>query len=393
MIKTSTASRKAAHEIFMQGQAYADQIPQCTQIMDEVDRSFSGANVSPRLPLLAQAVRSWLGDRTMSVLSKKQVAVRHGKTYAWEGLFEPGETDRSRHSSVSRWLNEGARWPFSKETARRVATCCIQQQFWLPSLGKRRPLMRHEYYHQLLEQLDSSATTRGNLASEAPGIYQCFRPSIIYPGRYVFGLFAVALMPDGPRYPTDATGQQEDGNNTTQVLRTIELHRISSDAQPCQGEASTTMQQIIATPRVEEIFRGYMVKKSRQVLVHAFDSITGSFQYTVISNFLLSETLTEGVTQAIHMPRREAARMQMLSGVALGLVGQVGFYSVPTVMLRVADVDSNACESDEMLIKQLRQVQGHDAIGILPAESIPEFVKRQFQVIERHVVLRGADAV
>lgn len=390
MIKTQTTPRKSARDAFMQGQAYADQFPQCAQLLDEIERGFSGPNGTPSLRMLAQAVRGWLGDRTMSVLTKKQVAMKIGRSYEWVDLFEDKarETDRSRHSSVSRWLNGEARWPFSLETARRWAWCSIQHQFWLPTLGKRRPLMRHEYFHQLLEQLDSNATTRGNLAIEAPGIYQIFRPSIIYPGRYVFGLFAVALMPDAPRYATEGQGQWDADNRYAQVLRTIELHRIGVEAATVQDIPSPLAPGIVATPRVEEIFRGYMVKKARQVLVHAFDSITGSFQYTVISNFLLSESIPDNMAQIRHPPRREASHMQMMSGIAVGLVGQVGFYSVPTVMLRVGEIDAKACETDEEVISQLRKIPGHDSAGILPKDGIPEFVLRQFDVIERQVVLR-----
>jgi hypothetical protein len=239
-----------------------------------------------------------------------------------------------------------------------------------------------------LEQLDSNATTRGNLASEAPGIYQIFRPSIIYPGRYVFGLFAVALMPDAPRHGADLSSQGEDDNRYLHVLRTIELHRIGSEAVAAIEDGAKSAPGIVAAPRVEEVFRGYMVKKARQVLVHAFDSITGSFQYTVISNFLLSEPVASDLTQTLHPPRREASRMQMMSGIAVGLVGQVGFYSVPTVMLRVGEIDTTGCETDEMVIGQMRKVSGHDSVGILPKERIPEFVLRQFDVIERQVVLR-----
>ncbi len=389
MSKPQQPARKSARDAFTQSQAYADQIPQCRELLDEVERGFTNANTAPGLRLLAQAIRGWLGDKTMSVLIRKKVAMKVGRGYEWLDLFENPtlEADRSRHSSVSRWLNGEARWPFSQETARRWAWCSIQHQFWQPSLGKRRPLMRHEYFHQLLEQLDSNATTRGNLASEAPGLYQIFRPSIIYPGRYVFGLFAVALMPDEPRYPHEGQGQWDADNRYAYVLRTIELHRIGGEMRQSDAVPEFSQDGIAATPRVEEVFRGYMVKKSRQVLVHAFDSVTGSFQYSVISNFLLSESVPDNPALTLHPPRREAARMQMMSGIAVGLVGQLGFYSVPTVMLRVADIDHAACNTDEQLIGQLRNMPGHDAVGILPAERIPEFVLRQFQVIERQVVL------
>lgn len=383
-------SRKNPAEIWQQSQADAEQIPECRELLAEIEGLADLVRQRHRLPLLARATRRWLengskGDQrgTVTILNKQQVAwpVEPGG-YRWNTLLQPGEDDLSRHSAISRWLKEEANCPFSTKTVRHLAWCAIQNEFWLPARGRRRGIYRHEYYHQLLQQLDSTATTRGNLHREAPGVYQCFRPSVIYPGRYVVGLFAVALLADEPRYTPYTTGRSTTAPSL-EILRTVELHRIAPDD---ENDGAALTQGLIQAPGVEEVFTGYMVKKSRQVLVHAFNVITRSFQYTVISDYLLSEPLTSNNSGA---PRRERACLQMASGITVGLIGQVGFYSVPTVLLRVGNISLDGVANDDEIIARLRGSRlCETAVGIFPAERIPDFVLRQFKVIGRQVVLR-----
>lgn len=382
--------RKNPAEIWQQSQADAEQIPECRELMAEIDGLHDGQRQKSRLPLLARATRRWLehnvkGDRraTVTILNKQQVAMPADQAGCqWLPLLNPGEDEISRHSAISRWLKEEANCPFSTETVRRLACCAIQNEFWLPARGRRRGIYRHEYYHQLLQQLDSTATTRGNLHREAPGVYQCFRPSIIYPGRYVVGLFAVALLADEPRHTPTAASRAATAPSLD-ILRTVELHRIAPDD---EGNGPALSHGLIQAPGVEEVFTGYMVKKSRQVLVHAFNVITRSFQYTVISDYLLSEPLGANNSGA---PRRERACLQMASGITVGLIGQVGFYSVPTVLLRVGNISLDGVSNDDDIIARLRGSRlCETAVGIFPAERIPDFVLRQFKVIGRQVVQR-----
>lgn len=387
MGKTKSVVTKQDQRRYEDGVADAEEVPRCKKIIREVEEFASATAESgdPRLPTLVEALREWLGTNILSGL-KKEFVLEKDETGAlrWCRVFEnQGEIDRARQSTVSRWLNGTANCPFSSKTATRLAWCCIQNKFWGSTPGPNRPLMEHEYYHQLLDKLGSSATTHGNLTREAPGIYQCFRPSCVYPGRYVFGLFAVAALPDVPKYsnktPTAGNGK------VSRVLRTIELHRFS----PTHELLDTSPNGIPAIPDVTEITLGYMVKKSRQVLCHAFDSVTGSFQYTVISNFLLGQPSSDkSDTPAIIVPQRELARIQMMSGISVGLVGQLGFFSVPTVLLRVADVSETQCNNDADIVKILNDQLPKRTVGILPEKEIPEFVMRQFKAIERQVVSR-----
>lgn len=384
------AQRRNPNKIWQQSQADAEQIPECRELLAEIEGLADSTRQRHRLPLLARATRRWLensskDDRrgTVTILNKQQV-VWHAEhsDYQWQPVLQPGEDDLSRHSAISRWLKEEANCPFSTETVRRLAWCAIQNEYWLPAHGQRRGIYRHEYYHQLLQQLDSTATTRGNLHREAPGVYQCFRPSVIYPGRYVVGLFAVALLADEPRHTLPITGRAASAPSLD-ILRTVELHRIAPDD---EGDGPALSQSLIQAPGVEEVFTGYMVKKSRQVLVHAFNVITRSFQYTVISDYLLSEPLGANSSGA---PKRERANLQMASGITVGLIGQVGFYSVPTVLLRVGNISLDGVSNDDDIITRLRDSRlCETAVGIFPAERIPDFVLRQFKVIGRQVVLR-----
>lgn len=393
MKQAAVVTEESATDLYNQGVADADQQLQCKQLLEHVKQSLANSTEKPRLPLLSSTVRNWLGEYALSLLMKMSVAERRDKVIKMVGIFEEGETRRGKHSSFSRWLNKGTPWPFSPNTALRLVWCCIQQRFWQPEMRQDRPLLRHEYYSQLLEQLDSNATTRNNLSVEAPGIYQCFRPSIAFPGRFVFGLFAIALMEDGPLFTKDATRHHERADTPLHVLRTVELHRMAHSQPPVPGIPVYTehSMHLAQSPNVEEIFRGYVVKKGRQMLIHAFDSVTCSFQYSVVTNFLLSEPVILKEPYPTHAPRRESARIQMMSGIAVGLVGQLGFYSVPTVLLRVrGESDERVYKNDEEVIEMLRRAPGHGLLGMLTEDQLPEFVKQQFQVIERQVFLHPA---
>jgi len=380
-VVAASQPRRSPREVWLQGQAHAEQIAECRELLSELETADADPAQRPRLLRLARATRAWLaGKGTISVLTRRQVAMPgpNGDDCQWLPLLGDGEGERARHAAISRWINEESGCPFCPETALRLAWCAIQHEFWLPARGRVPGVRTHQYYHELLRLLDSTATTRGNLHREAPGIYQIFRPSVIYPGRYVVGLFAVVRIADPPRYPT--SGNRLESETTPEVLRTIELHRISADDDETSMPPTPAL---VRAPTVEEIFLGYMVKKSRQVLVHSFNSITRSFQFTVISDFLLADPAAAGI------PRRDHARIEMMSGIAVGLVGQVGFYSVPTVLLRVAELDAVAMGEQDM-VARLRECRHYEATGILPVERIPPFVLRQFDVIGRQVVLREA---
>jgi len=390
-ISTRNSPRRPARDTWFQGQADAEQIPECRELLGEVEAALESPRQKSRLVRLARATRSWLnsvekGRGTVSVLAKHHVAMPANNVrdvHEWHPLLAEGEDNTSRHSAISRWLNEETNCPFSTETIRRLGWCAIQREFWLPAQGKRRNIYRHEYYHQLLQQLESTATTRGNLHREAPGVYQCFRPSVIYPGRYVVGLFGVALLGDEPRHSGTSSGRGQ-AVPVLDILRTVELHRISPDD---ENSLPALERGLVQAPGVEEVFTGYMVKKSRQMLVHAFNTITRSFQFTVISDFLLSESLEQ---EGSGIPRRDRASIQMASGITVGLIGQVGFYSVPTVLLRVGSISLNEVRHDDDIIARFRESRlCENAVGIFPRENIPEFVLRQFEVIGRQVVLNG----
>lgn len=404
MSKSGDSGDDFAEHLYKQGKADEDHNPLCRNLVEHVETDIASSVDKPRLTLLASTIHEWLGWKARSSLRNLSVAEKHGRDYRMVTVFSGDEGEKGKDSAFSRWINQGGPWPFSEATARRLLSCCIQQKFWAPGLGRSdtRSLFRHEFYHQLVEQLDSNATTRSNLVSEAPGVYQCFRPSVAYPGRFVFGLFAVALMEDGPRSMREVTRLAGRGNETIQVLRTIELHRMNqaSSGQPEQGLAADSgpssasgslSKTLVYGPNVEEIFRGYMVKKSRQVLVHAFDAVTSSFQYSVITNFLLSEPFQTDEEKKTHIPRREAAKIQMMSGIAVGVVGQLGFYSVPTVLIRVEDDSENVYQNDGQIVEKLRNNLAYESLGMITEAELPDFVKKQFQIIERQVVLRSSE--
>lgn len=374
-------------ETWYQARANADNITECQELIAEIEEHTEERlrQKSP-FPLLARATRRWLekalrGNRraTVSVLKTMYVALPTGnETFQWLPILDKGEADVRIHSAISRWLNEGASCPFSSDTVRRLAWAAIQAEYWLPASGHQRGIsFRHEYSRQLERQMDCSATTRGNLYRQAPGAFQIYRPSIIFPGRFLVGLFGVALVADQPCDAMPANGCSETPARLD-VLRTVEVHRVAPDDIDSTGLAH----DLIQAPGAEDVYTGYLVKKSSNIIVHAFNAITSSFQYTIFSDYLLSEPLYD--EKNIGIPTRERASLQMASGISVG----DGFFCVPTVILRINNIDLAGVGDDDEIIARLRASRLGEVAGIFTADSIPDFVLRQFQIVQRQIDLR-----
>lgn len=374
-------------EVWAQGRANAELVPACRELINEI-AGLTGELLRQNLPfrVLAVATRAWLKKAsiankraTVSILKTSSVALPIDNDCRWIPVLGKGESDERLHSAISRWLSEeGANCPFSSDTVRRLAWAAIQAEFWLPVTAHQRALTKtHEYGRQLEFQMRCGATTRGNLHSQAPGVYQIFRPSETFPGRYVVGLFGVALVSD----PSNELPEIDSPHvHSGDVLRTLEVHRIEPDAIDISSNQSY---DVVVAPSVLDIYAGYLVKKSSNIICHAFNSISRSFQYTIFRDYLLSESLCDDKNAG--RPTYKRAYLQMAKGISVG----ADFFCVPTVILRINNIDLVDVGDDDEFIARLRESRFWDSAGIFTAERIPDFVHRQFQIIKRQIDLRG----
>ena len=278
------------------------------RIKDEID-DFRGTNTSnPRLGSLLEkylAVQAegcgdrWEGPPYLGLAHLEQAQV-----------FPKGSMRRA--SQFSKWTNDGVSpFPFMKKDARRLLQFLWNQPGWndFNRIAKSISEIPNAYYFSLIQALESGHATHENLAFAAPGIYQCYRQSTLMPHAFVAGLLAVV-------------GHGE-------AIRTIEVHRFQP-APPPAGVPTTN-----SLPSIFEIYEGWMVKKSHQILIHAFDCATRAFHLTVISNALSSPSDFSAAAK----PTKRNSKFQIMSGIATGVVGQLGFYSVPAVYTRLGDLD------------------------------------------------------
>jgi hypothetical protein len=314
---------------------------------------------NPRLELLREKYRSiqalGCGDRWEG--SAPYLGLTHLES---ADVFLRGSA--SRASQFSRWAGEAidAPFPFTKSEARRLLHFLWIQPGWndFNRIARTIAEIPNAYYFALIEALESGHATHENLGYAAPGVYKCYRRSTLMPHCFVSGLLAVVSY----------------GN----ALRTIEVHRFRG------GEG--------ALPSVFEVYEGWMVKKSRQILIHAFDCLTRAFHLTVISNALSSPAEFSAATK----PTKKNSKFQILSGIATGVVGQLGFYSVPTVYTRLGELEmaalppAHAADSGKFIHAVLEAMenspvcgQAYSGMDMIAAEELPELVRVQIEAVRR----------
>ncbi|UCV22548.1 hypothetical protein [Ferribacterium limneticum] len=373
------------NEIWAQARHNAETNSECRVLMAEIGGIAEGRMVQSSFRELAKAVRHCLRKSsnkraTISAIKTWSVAWPMGSDCVWLPVLADGESELKQHPAISRWLSEpGAPCPFSSDTIKKLAWASIQQEFWSPNSGQPHALRYvHEYGRQLEQQLRSGATTRGSLRLHAPGVFQIFRPSAIYPGRYVVGIFGVALVTD---YPCNELPEIDNRNCAGfDVLRTVEVHRVAPDD---DVDMSNQSHNLLAAPSATDIHFGYLVKKSHNIICHSFNAVTCAFQLTIFRDYLLSEPpLSENMNSGMQTHKR--AHLQMATGVSVG----ADFFCVPTVILRINNIDLVGIRDDNEFIARLRGIRFWESAGIFTAKNIPDFILRQFMIIRRQIDLR-----
>lgn len=246
--------------------------------------------------------------------------------------------------TFSRWCSSKAE--LELDDAQRLLEYLVEQGLWdevREQLGIARA--PDQYFWSLVHELESARTTRQKLKFAAPGIYQLWRPAVVWPGRYVLGMLVVYF------------------NARTGAMRTLEFHRM-------QGE-STSIPGLVTTPRVTECLRGYLVKKSSQLILHSFQQGTRNLQITVLADLL-----------------QQNRQIHAMSGLCLGLMGQRGLYCRPVVVMRQADLSSELLAAldgkldddgwpTDAFMSYLSDDALYKALDIVDSDKVPEFVRQK----------------
>lgn len=327
---------------------------------------------APTLPQFRQLVRTLRSeaDGTLEFKPLQRAVLKRLDGTSMPVWTEPDTVIAKRSSQFSRWLStDAAPWPLSQASALNLLAYLQTLTVWDARAKQisRIQDIPHAYFFALTNALRSGCTTQDNLAVAAPGVYRIWRESILFPRLYVQGLLAIG------RVRIDPDTGDVDGCRGVDVLRTIEVHRLSGVLGGCPGEDGMLSEG--ATPYIQEVHFGYMVKKSRQIMLHAFDAVTRGFQFTVLNHVLQSPHI--GMED---VPTRDNAPYQFMRGVSAGVVGQQGFYSVPIVACRVAGIAPTLNLDDASALQHLLACPCADGMGVIPEERLPQFVRLQLQL-------------
>jgi hypothetical protein len=315
----------------------------------------------------------------------------------------PGKMD----PQFSKWKNGTASWPFEVRHALALLDRIWTHSFWSTSEYRRRLEEGRVdgYFDALVRQMQCERATEKSVAGTAPGVYQVWRPSIVMPGRYVLGLFAVYRV-------------RHSDTDAERPIKTIEIHRLhGAPIVDAGGSGQGGLEEpspLIAAPELEEIYLGYMVKKSRQIIVHSFDALTHAFHFTVITN-----TYRGGLDSG--------GSLAVLAGVSTGIIGQQTFYTLPVVMLRdeeaskaVFDISADTVVKEayvkqeqqardfarqpvherppvspveQVMLSALKRLPAYKRLNLVDSEQVPEFVRMQIQNMAPNVSMPSPSAV
>lgn len=302
---------------------------------------------------------------------------------------------KEHRSRFQTWfLQDAAPWPEKgdKKEARKLLAVMQADPRWdgAPGVAETPQPDRDRYFEALTALLHCKDEIQVDLARRAAGIYVVYRPSIVYPGRYVQGLMACFV------------------DDATRALRTIEVHRMKrEDASSTGGLAegaghAATLANI--TPELEDILLGCMVQKSRLIQIHSVDLMTRSFGLTYLQTALRGPAFpTEAPGSAVRDGARFAALdderamgfpsseregslgaddlvspFALLSGVASGTVGG-SFFAFPCVYSRAADLPRDVPKKASGIFAYLRAEARYAAVlGVV--ETVPPFVLEQLKL-------------
>ncbi len=244
--------------------------------------------------------------------------------------------------TFSRWCS--GKSELEGDDAERLLNYLVEEGFW-DEVRDQLAVARvpDQYFWSLVHELESVRTTRQKLKDAAPGVYQVWRPSVVWPGRYVLGMLVIYF------------------NASTGAMRTLEIHRMNGAANESHG--------LVETPAITEILRGYIVKKSSQLVVHAFERETRAFQITVFANLL-----------------QQDRQIKAMSGLCVGLIGQRGLFCRPVVLVRQGAVSVALQRAIDTRLDgegwpqpgfeaELACEPLYQAMDIVDAAAVPEFVR------------------
>ncbi len=374
----------------------------------ERETSLPGRQVMPKLKGLYRAmisVRAGFWDPKARRTKEDFAALSPTKLIsprAGEGVIR--ESDRPRFQNW--FLIDSAPWPDSPDKpehlgAKELLTKMRADPRWSSARSvfaestiqrggavQEEPTSRRDKYADaLLALLRCKDEIQSDLARRASGIYAVFRPSIVYPTRYVRGLMACFI---------DAG---------THSLRTLEVHRMTKgDSGFASASSAGDPEDVLAqaAPELEDILQGCMVQKSRIIQIHAVDLITRSFNITYLRTALRGPAFPGDNTtdpdsgrfavldddRAMGVPptRAEGARrvpdlvspFEVLSGVTSGIVGGA-FFAYPCVYSRLGPIpgDRSQGHKPSSMFAHLREMHGH-----VPAlvDTVPAFVLEQLRL-------------
>ncbi|MBB5017987.1 hypothetical protein HNQ59_001272 [Chitinivorax tropicus] len=249
---------------------------------------------------------------------------------------------RASQFTFSRWCSGKAE--LETDDAQRLLQYLVTEGFW-DEVRDQLEVARSpdQYFWSLVHELESVRTTRQKLRDASPGIYQVWRPSVVWPGRYVLGLLLIYF------------------NQKTGAMRTLEIHRM--------GGSKHSDTNLVTTPEVTEVFRGYLVKKSSQLIVQSFERETRAFQITVFSNLL-----------------QQDRQIKAMSGLCLGLVGQRGLFCRSVALIRQAELDADWQHALDTQIDEdgwplvpffdtLKTSPLYQALDLVDEAQVPDFVR------------------
>lgn len=176
-------------------------------------------------------------------------------------------------------------------------------------------------------------------------MYQLWRPAVVWPGRYLLGMLIIYFNP------------------RTGAMRTLEIHRMRGESPTADG--------LVSTPQITECLRGYLVKKSSQLILHSFQQETRNLQITVLADL-----------------QQQDRQIRAMSGLCLGLMGQRGLYCRPVVLVRQAALSATLQAAlDNQLdeagwptpdfLAGLADDPLYAALDIVEGAAVPDFVRQR----------------
>lgn len=325
-------------------------------------------------------------------------------------LIEKGVITGAQRSRFQTWfLVDSAAWPNrsdEKSDARALLKRLRDDPRWArlpqiivdPTRAEATPTSRvlesprDRYFDALLALLQCKQEIQSDLARRASGVYLVYRPSIVYPTRYVRGLLACFV------------------DRTSGALLTMELHRMKPAPAAARASEDGIAEQTLldrATPTLEDILLGCMVQKSRLIQIHSVDLMTRSFNLTYLRTALRGPAFPDPEPAGSEVigsdPGRYAALddervmgfpssdgadekrghdlvspYAMLSGTASGTVGGA-FFAYPCVYSRIADLPAGAEPTKSSAIyDHLKRAPYADLPAIV--DRVPPFVLEQLRL-------------